>query len=147
MIATPLAESYNQRALFGVFCQVWMLACVIALRLLPSDAGRWSTYAITTLLISYPYPHPVQVAWCSRISNAVSTRAVSAALYNMAVQLQYIIAANIYREDDKPLYRRGNTVLAWVGVVNIVIYLLAKLVSLSKELISNLAHASDTFDL
>ena len=128
IIATPIAERYNQRALFGAFCQVWMLLCIVALRLLPADANRWVTYGITTLLIAYPYPHPVQVAWCSRISNAVSTRAVSAALYNMAVQLQYIVAANIYREDDKPLYRRGNTVLAWIAGLNIGIYLLAKLV-------------------
>lgn len=130
IIATPIAEHYNQRALFGVFCQIWTFACIVALRMLPADAGRWTTYAITTLLISYPYPHPVQVAWCSRISNSVSTRAVSAALYNMAVQLQYIIAANIYREDDKPLYRRGNTILAWIGGINIIIYLLTKVVCL-----------------
>lgn len=128
IIATPLAERYNQRAIFGAFCQVWMVACIVALRFLPADASRWTTYGITTLLISYPYPHPVQVAWCSRISNTVSTRAVSAALYNMAVQLQYIIAANIYREDDKPHYRRGNTVLACIGGVNIVIYFLTKMV-------------------
>lgn len=95
VVATPIAERYNQRALFGAFCQVWMVACIIALRLLPSDASRWTTYGITTLLIAYPYPHPVQVAWCSRISNAVSTRAVSAALYNMAVQLYVKVRENM----------------------------------------------------
>ncbi|KAF2479861.1 major facilitator superfamily domain-containing protein [Neohortaea acidophila] len=126
LIFTPLAERFNQRAIFGALAQIWLLACVLGLRFLPADAGRWTTYIVTGLLISYPYPHPVQVAWCSRISNAVSTRAVSAALYNMAVQLQYIIAANVYREDDRPLYRRGNSVLACIGGMNIVIYLLVK---------------------
>lgn len=128
LIFTPIVERLNQRALFGVFSQIWLLACVLGLRLLPANAGRWSTYIVTAVLIGYPYPHPVQVAWCSRISNSVSTRAVSAALYNMAVQLQYIGAANVYREDDRPLYKRGNTILAAVAGVNIVLYLLVKLV-------------------
>ena len=127
LIGTSIAERLNQRAYFGIFCQLWLLTCVLALRLLPADANRWVTYGIITVLIGYPYPHAVQVAWCSRISNAVSTRTVSAALYNMAVQMQYIAAANVYREDDRPLYHRGNTTLATVAIMNIAIYLFAKM--------------------
>ena len=52
---------------------------------------------------------------------------MSAALYNMAVQLAGIISANIYREDDLPDYRRGNTTLASIAGLNIVVYVVAKL--------------------
>lgn len=62
MLATPIAERLNQRALFGAFCQIWLLACILGLRFIPQDASRWATYGITMLLIAYPYPHPVQVA-------------------------------------------------------------------------------------
>ena len=37
-----------------------------------------------------------------------------------------VIAANIYREDDAPNYRRGNTVLLLVACLNVVLYLATK---------------------
>jgi hypothetical protein len=70
---------------------------------IPGDTPKWARFAIVTVLLSYPTPHPMQVGWCSRNSNTVRTRTVSAALYNMAVQLQAIIYSNIYIDDDKPL--------------------------------------------
>lgn len=104
---TYLSEKTNQRAYFGVFSQVWMLACIAALIALPiSTANPWTTYAILTTLLSYPTPHPIQVGWCSRISGTTRTRTVSAALYNMFVQVQSIISSNVYREDDIPDYSK-----------------------------------------
>jgi hypothetical protein len=44
----------------------------------------------------------------------------------MSVQTSGIIAANIYRADDAPLYHRGNTVLLILVVGNIVLYLATK---------------------
>ncbi len=44
----------------------------------------------------------------------------------MAVQLGNICAAYIYRDDDKPLYHRGNTNLIIVNIVAIVVFLLTK---------------------
>lgn len=126
LIFTFLSEKLNQRAFFGLIPQLWFLPCLIAMILLPSDANAWASYAVVTVLLSYPTPHPMQVGWCSRNSNTVRTRTVSAALYNMAVQLQAIIFSNIYRKDDGPKYRRGNTALLGVTCMNIILYLLVK---------------------
>jgi len=41
----------------------------------------------------------------------------------MSVQTSGIIAANIYRADDAPLYHRGNTVILCLVVGNIFLYL------------------------
>ncbi|KAL4965835.1 major facilitator superfamily domain-containing protein [Aspergillus stella-maris] len=127
LILTYVSVKWNQRALLGLFTQFWFLPCLIALAVLPEGTPRWGSYALVTVILSYPTPHPMQVGWCSSNSNTVRTRTVSAALYNMMVQVQAIISSNIYREDDKPLYRRGNRVLIGINCLNIVLYLLAKL--------------------
>lgn len=126
LLITWVSEKIHQRAYLGLFTQLWYFPCIIALALLPATTNRWATYALLTILLSYPVVHPLQTAWCSRNSNSVRTRAVSAALYNISVQLQSIITANIYREDDRPLYRRGNRVLIGINCMNIVLYLLIK---------------------
>ncbi|KAK4222180.1 major facilitator superfamily domain-containing protein [Podospora fimiseda] len=126
LLITYLSEKFNQRALMGVAMQLWLLPCVLALYLLPTGTNRWAAYALVTVLLSYPSTHPLQVGWCSRNSNTVRTRTVSAALYNMAVQINSIIGSNIYRRDDRPEYRRGNRTLVGIASMNIVIYLLVK---------------------
>ncbi|KAH7375102.1 major facilitator superfamily domain-containing protein [Plectosphaerella cucumerina] len=126
LILTWLSEVIDQRALLGLFTQFWFFPCVISLAVLPADINRWAMYALITVLLSYPTPHPMQVGWTSRQSNAVRTRTVSAALYNMCVQLSSIASANIYREDDRPEYRRGNRVLIGINCLNIVLYISVK---------------------
>ena len=86
----------------------------------------WGTYALITVLLSYPYCHAIVVAWASRNSGSVRTRSVSAAFYNMCVQLGNIISANIYRADDTPLYHRGNTVLLALDILAIVLFVATK---------------------
>ncbi|CAI0643556.1 unnamed protein product [Colletotrichum noveboracense] len=126
LLLTWISEKINQRALLGILVELWLLPCVIALAVIPSGVSRWATYALVIVLLSYPSPHPMQVGWASRNSNTVRTRTVSAALYNMSVQLQSIISANIYRRDDRPEYRRGNRALVGIASLNVVIYAAAK---------------------
>lgn len=119
-----LSEKINQRAYIGIFIQLWFLSCLLPLILLPSTStSRWSTYALLTVLLSYPYIHPLMVGWASRNSGSVKTRTISAAIFNITAQVNSIIASNIYREDDRPDYRRGNTVLAGIAAWSVVGFL------------------------
>ncbi|CRK15452.1 putative transporter like protein [Verticillium longisporum] len=127
LLLTYYSEIFNERTFFGILAQVWLLPCLIALRTLKDDTSPWARFAVLTVLLSYPTAHAMQVGWCSRNSNTVRTRTVSTAVYNMFVQVGGIIHANIYRQDDRPNYRRGNTQLTAICAANIVIYVLAKL--------------------
>lgn len=66
------------------------------------------------------------VALTSRNAGSVRTRTVGSAVYNMAVQASNIISSNIYRSDDKPMYRRGNKALLGILAWNIVFIIAIK---------------------
>ncbi|TBU29889.1 MFS general substrate transporter [Dichomitus squalens] len=116
------SEVINSRISVLVLLQLWALPLLIALYTFTSQTSQWAYYAVVTLIAGFPYVHPVQVAWASTNSAGVGTRTVSASIYNMFVQAGGIVAANIYRDDDKPLYKRGNRVLISIAVLNLVLY-------------------------
>ncbi len=124
---TKTSQVIGEKSLLSLIQPLWFLPCLAALRWWPgSQVETWETYAILVLLIGGPYIHAILVAWCSENSNTVRTRTVSASLYNMCVQAGNIIANNIYRQDDRPLYHRGNTVLFAINFISIALLLLTK---------------------
>ncbi|KAK3900016.1 major facilitator superfamily domain-containing protein [Staphylotrichum tortipilum] len=127
LIITWVSKRFGERAIVSSLSNIWIFPWMVALVLLPADGSPWARYAVLTGLLSYPYCHAILVAWNAKNSNAVRTRAVSAALYNMFVQSGNIIASNIYRDDDQPLYRRGNKILLGIVCFNIVLFYLVKL--------------------
>jgi hypothetical protein len=126
LIVTWLTERYHQISIIGLLTQIWCLPLLIILFKSAGTLSNWGLYAVTFVLLGWPSPHAAQVGWCSRLSNTVRTRAVSAALYNITIQLSGIASSNIYRSDDSPLYRRGNKQLIAINVATIVVYALAK---------------------
>ncbi|ENI05822.1 hypothetical protein COCC4DRAFT_39747 [Bipolaris maydis ATCC 48331] len=127
LILTWVSEKVKERAIISSISNIWIFPWLVGLVTLPSNASPWTRYALLTGLLSYPYCHAILVGWNAKNSNAVRTRAVSAALYNMFVQSGNIISTNIYRDDDKPLYRRGNKILLAICSFNIVLFYLVKL--------------------
>ncbi|KFX98370.1 hypothetical protein O988_04370 [Pseudogymnoascus sp. VKM F-3808] len=124
---TALTERVGQIAIMGILTQLWVLPLlIINLTSLPSISS-WGQYAITLLLVGQPSMQAAQVGWCSRISNTVRTRAVSASIYNMMIQLSGIASSNIYRADDAPLYHRGNKQLIAINVACIAANAIAKI--------------------
>lgn len=145
LLLSYLGEILGQLAFVATIPQVWALPFLIWLRTVDTSAlSKWTVWGVMTVFLGNPYcqssppnpvqpttnpltAHPIQVAWASRNSNTVRSRTVGAAMYNMCVQAGGILASNIYRQDDAPHYRRGNSVLIGIAVLNIILYALTKL--------------------
>lgn len=122
---TWISERVNERSIVSSFQAWWTLPCILALRFWPgvlTASTAWATFSLVTVLLSYPYVHAIVVAWTSTNSGSVRTRTISAAVYNCAVQVGNVYSANIYRDDDKPLYHRGNDVLIGINVLAILLF-------------------------
>ncbi|KAF8203870.1 major facilitator superfamily domain-containing protein [Pholiota molesta] len=119
-----VSEIINSRVAATIVLQFWALPLLITLFTFNQKTSQWAYFAVVSLIAGYPYVHPIQVAWASR-NSAASGRGVtiSASVYNMFVQAGVIIAANIYRADDKPLYKRGNKDLIAISSMNICLYI------------------------
>lgn len=84
LLLTYYSEIFNERVFFGIFGQIWLFPTLVSLLVLPDNVKVWAKYAVLTVLLSYPSAHAMQVGWCSRNSNTVRTRTVSAAMYNVS---------------------------------------------------------------
>jgi hypothetical protein len=73
-----------------------------------------------------PYFHPILSAWISENSFSVKKRALTAATYNVIVQIGSVIGSQIYRADDAPYYYRGNKVLISICALTLVVLLLQR---------------------
>lgn len=131
---TWVSERVGERTFVAMFQNIWVLPCVVALRWWPgSEVNSWGTFALVTVLLSYPYCHAILVGWASRNSNSVRTRSVSAACYNICVQLGNVISANVYETDDAPLYHRGNDILFALNVLSIAMFIGTKVYYVTKN--------------
>ncbi|KAH7097434.1 major facilitator superfamily domain-containing protein [Auriculariales sp. MPI-PUGE-AT-0066] len=125
MFCAFFSERVNSRVFATVILQLWALPLLVALYSFDKATSQWIYFAVVSLVVGFPYIHPIQVAWASRLSGGVRTRTVGASIYNMHVQAGAIIYANIYRKDDAPLYKRGNRVLIGITCMNIALYAFA----------------------
>ncbi|GAB7360722.1 hypothetical protein MBLNU230_g0599t1 [Neophaeotheca triangularis] len=126
LACTWLSEKLNERFLLATVSQIWVLPLVIALLVLPDSRDQWATWSVSMLLYAQPYVHAILVAITSRNAGSVRTRTVATALYNMTVQTSNILGVNIYRENDKPLYKTGNTAILALVCYNLVLFLATK---------------------
>lgn len=127
LLITWVSKHFKEKTIVSSISSIWILPWLIALVTIPATASPWVRYGLLSGLLSYPYCHAILVAWNAQNSNSVRTRAVSAALYNMFVQSGNIIGSNIYRDDDKPLYIRGNKILLGITCLSISIFYSTKL--------------------
>ncbi|UOH80488.1 hypothetical protein LQV05_003142 [Cryptococcus neoformans] len=121
-----LSKRLNERLIVTTVQPIWHLIFLIVIIALPDDVNRWAKWVVTSLLMAYPYCHPILVSMNSMNAGSVRTRTVASSVYNMFVQAASLIASNIYQPSDAPYYHKGSRVLIALSVVSIIMCWSAK---------------------
>jgi hypothetical protein len=87
------SEYFSERTFHCMFGEFWTLPLLAALLALPSGGHDWGRFAITTMISGYPYFHPIVSAWISENTFDVKKRAITAATYNVIVQVGSVISS------------------------------------------------------
>ncbi|KAK4121009.1 MFS general substrate transporter, partial [Parathielavia appendiculata] len=129
------SDYFNERTLHIMFGEFWIMPLLIALLTLPDGGREWSRFSLITLISGYPYFHPLVSSWISENTFDVKKRAITAATYNVIVQIGSLIGSQIYRSYDAPYYKQGNAVLVAICALSLVAMLVQRqvLVYLNKK--------------
>ncbi|KAI8954149.1 major facilitator superfamily transporter [Xylaria longipes] len=115
LLITAVSELVKNRSLVAMAEDLWLLPNFAALIALPDPIAPWSYFAIATVLLSFPYTHPIQVAWTSRNAGSVQQRTVSAAFVHS------FLHACLYQPGDAPRYFKANTGLLVICIWMVVV--------------------------
>ncbi|KAJ6529026.1 MFS general substrate transporter [Mycena vulgaris] len=104
------SDTVRERAFHGVFSSGWQLVGWIILRAMPKSAPRGVKYFAVVILQSWPYNHPLNIAWMSENTGSVGKRTVASGAVIFAGNIYGVWASQIYRADDAPDFKRGNSI-------------------------------------
>lgn len=147
------SEYFNERTFHCFFGALWSLPLFTALLTLPDGGREWGRFSIITLISGYPYFHPIVSSWISENTFDVKKRAITAATYNVIVQMYVLlqnvgneamtnsihrgslIGSQIYRSWDSPYYKTGNKVCISILALSLVVFVVQRqyLVHLNKK--------------
>ncbi|PWY89883.1 MFS general substrate transporter [Aspergillus heteromorphus CBS 117.55] len=124
MLALSKSSDYfGERTFHCFFGEIWALPLLAVLLTMPAGGRDWARFTISTLISGYPYFHPIVSAWISENSFDVKKRAITAATYNVVVQVGSVISSQIYRTSDQPYYYTGNKVLISICVLTLFVFI------------------------
>lgn len=129
------SDYFNERTFHAFFGEAWIMPLLIAMLTVPDGGRDWGRFSLVTLISGYPYFHPIISSWISENTFDVKKRAITAATYNVIVQIGSLIGSQIYRKYDAPYYKQGNAVLVAMCALSLVALLVQRqvLVYLNKQ--------------
>lgn len=129
------SDYFQERTLHIIFGEFWIMPLLVALLTLPDGGREWGRFTLITLISGYPYFHPLVSSWISENSFDVKKRAITAATYNVIVQIGSLIGSQIYRKWDGPYYKTGNKVLVSICALAVVVMVVQRwtLVRLNRQ--------------
>ncbi|KAL0570788.1 hypothetical protein V5O48_011172 [Marasmius crinis-equi] len=120
------SDYFNERTFHCFFGELWVMPILIALLTIPDGGRDWGRFSMITLISGYPYFHPIVSAWISENTFDVKKRAITAATYNVIVQIGSLISSQIYRAYDAPYYKQGNSVLLAICVLSLLTFIVQR---------------------
>jgi hypothetical protein len=136
MLALAYSSDYfEERAFHCILGEFWIMPLLIALLTLPDGGREWGRLSLNTLISGYPYFHPLVSSWISQNTFDVKKRAITAATYNVIVQVGSLISSQIYRKYDGPYYKQGNSVLVAICALSLITFIVQRqvLVRMNKK--------------
>jgi hypothetical protein len=129
------SDYFNERAFHCILGEFCIMPLLVALITLPDGGREWGRFSLITLISGYPYFHPLVSSWISENTFDVKKRAITAATYNVIVQIGSLISSQIYRKYDGPYYKQGNTVLVSICALSLITFIVQRqfLVRLNKK--------------
>ncbi|KAF8434495.1 allantoate permease [Boletus edulis BED1] len=121
ILLSLVSEWLSERTFVSMMENLWVLPFLVALYTLPSRSSPWLLFGLLTGFLSHPTAVPICLAWCSTNSGAVAGRTVYTTLYSMFVQVSIAVAAQVYRSNDAPRYRHGNSILIIICSINVLL--------------------------
>ncbi|KAF8990706.1 MFS general substrate transporter [Cyathus striatus] len=121
------SDRTKERGLHGAFGACWQLVGWILLRALPMGTAKGVKYFAAIVVASWPYTHPLNIAWMSENTGSVGKRTVSSGLIIGFANIYGVWGSQIYRADDSPDFRRGNTINIIFAVVAFLLWFAQKL--------------------
>lgn len=131
-----LSAKFHEKSIMASITNIWVFPCLVALVALPrSNTGSyaWIRYALISLINAIPYPLAFMVGWVSENASSVRTRTVALCLLNIMTQIGAIVATHVYTDDDQPYYRKGNTALAVISGLSILLCWATKVYYISRN--------------
>ncbi|KAL4936796.1 hypothetical protein BDV06DRAFT_227555 [Aspergillus oleicola] len=126
LILSKSSEYFGERTFHCIFGEFWSLPLLATLLGLPDHGYNWGRFTVTTMISGYPYFHPIVSAWISENTFDVKKRAITAATYNVIVQVGSVISSQIYRSWDQPYYYTGNKVLIAICALSLVVFVVQR---------------------
>lgn len=114
------SDRCKERSFHAFVGELWIMPLLVATIALPNGGREWGRFSLVTLVTGYPYFHPIISSWISENSFSVKKRAITAATYNVIVQVGSLVGSQIYRSWDAPYYHVGNSVLLAICVLSLV---------------------------
>ncbi|KAJ7703911.1 MFS general substrate transporter [Mycena rosella] len=133
------SDTVRERGFHGAFSSGWQLVGWIILRAMPKSAPRGVKYLAVVILQSWPYNHPLNIAWMSENTGSVlhflillhrslGKRTVASGAVIFAGNVYGVWASQIYRADDAPDvdFKRGNSINIAIAGFTTILWMLQK---------------------
>ncbi|TDL27077.1 MFS general substrate transporter [Rickenella mellea] len=101
------SDRVRERGFHGAFGAGWQLAGWILLRSLPHKTHRGIKYFAACLIQSWPYTHPLNIAWMSENTGSVGKRTVASGAVIGFANIYGVWASQIFQAKDSPDFHRG----------------------------------------